>query len=283
MRTSLLSGSLALALAVSTSCAGAEVEAEAADTTGPVTGTVSVDLFQDALSPYGLWIRNPDYGRVWIPSAAVVGADFTPYATGGRWEYSTAGWMFVSDWDWGWAPFHYGRWYLDPFYGWAWVPDTLWAPAWVDWRIGGGLIGWAPLPPTFPRRPLRDHRTRWVFVGERDFRRPVIGRHLIAPTARSLEVTAPVRHRMNAGGTYWFAGPDRARVEAATGAPVRAIRVTPPRPGAVARMQVEGGAARPVPLQARRTPRATARWWSGPVEAPPLHRESRGGARGRRR
>jgi len=28
----------------------------------------------------------------------------------------------ASDYNWGWAPFHYGRWAYDPFYGWMWVP-----------------------------------------------------------------------------------------------------------------------------------------------------------------
>jgi hypothetical protein len=27
------------------------------------------------------------------------------------------------------------------------VPGIEWAPAWVSWRVGGGYVGWAPLPP----------------------------------------------------------------------------------------------------------------------------------------
>jgi hypothetical protein len=74
-----------------------------------------------------------------------VGVDFVPY-TDGHWVYTDAGWLWVSDYSWGWAPFHYGTWvYVDT--GWAWVPGSVWGPAWVQWRYGGGYIGWAPVVP----------------------------------------------------------------------------------------------------------------------------------------
>jgi hypothetical protein len=57
------------------------------------------------------------------------------------------GWTWVSDWSWGWAPFHYGRWVIVSGFGWCWVPGTMWGPAWVTWRSGGGWVGWAALPP----------------------------------------------------------------------------------------------------------------------------------------
>jgi len=102
--------------------------------------------FETALAPHGTWIDDPAYGRIWIPSAAEVGDDFTPYATNGDWLDTEYGWTWSSGWSWGWAPFHYGRW-VGCERGWAWVPGTLWGPAWVSWRAGGGYVGWAPLPP----------------------------------------------------------------------------------------------------------------------------------------
>ena len=72
---------------------------------------------------------------------------FQPYATNGHWVVTEYGNTWVSDYNWGWAPFHYGRWYQDPYRGWAWVPGTEWGPAWVSWRSGGGYYGWAPLGP----------------------------------------------------------------------------------------------------------------------------------------
>jgi hypothetical protein len=56
------------------------------------------------------------------------------------------GWFWASDYSWGWAPFHYGRWHRHPTAGWVWFPAREWAPAWVVWRSGGDACGWAPLP-----------------------------------------------------------------------------------------------------------------------------------------
>ncbi|QIP15807.1 hypothetical protein G8759_25840 [Spirosoma aureum] len=104
-----------------------------------------VESFYDELAPYGQWTQYPGYGNVWIPNA---GPDFQPYASAGHWVVTEYGNTWVSDYAWGWAPFHYGRWIYDPAYGgWIWIPGTDWGPAWVSWRSGGGYYGWAPLGP----------------------------------------------------------------------------------------------------------------------------------------
>ena len=86
----------------------------------------------------------PDYGQVWIPSAAWVGRLTAPAA--GCWE-PYWGWTWVSYEPWGWAPYHYGRWFL---YGgrWAWWPGPayvgyrpIWAPAYVSFFGFGGGVG----------------------------------------------------------------------------------------------------------------------------------------------
>jgi hypothetical protein len=105
---------------------------------------VSYQSFYDQLSPYGNWINYPGYGYVWMPNA---GPDFRPYGTNGNWIYTDAGWTWASNYNWGWAPFHYGRWFFENGYGWMWVPGNEWAPAWVSWRGGGDYYGWAPLGP----------------------------------------------------------------------------------------------------------------------------------------
>jgi hypothetical protein len=102
--------------------------------------------FQTALAPYGGWDYDSSYGYVWSPSVSIVGAGFSPYATCGHWALTEYGWTWVSDWSWGWAPFHYGRW-ITRAGRWSWVPGSMWGPAWVSWRSGGGYVGWSPLPP----------------------------------------------------------------------------------------------------------------------------------------
>lgn len=126
---------------------------------------VSLETFYEELSPYGVWIYDPQYGNVWRPD--VDQEEFRPYYSNGHWEMTKYGNTWVSDYEWGWVPFHYGRWIHSKRRGWLWVPDTKWGPAWVSWRSGAGYYGWAPLGPGIninihiaPRIP--DYY--WVFV-----------------------------------------------------------------------------------------------------------------------
>ena len=106
--------------------------------------SVSYQEFYDNLSPYGQWINDPAYGYVWVPN---VDDDFRPYFTEGHWVMTEYGNTWVSDYPWGWACFHYGRWVYNEYYGWLWVPGSEWGPGWVAWRWGDGFCGWAPLYP----------------------------------------------------------------------------------------------------------------------------------------
>ena len=108
------------------------------------TSSASYQIFYDDLSPYGSWIDYGRYGYVWIPR---VSGDFHPYATDGHWVMTHYGWTWVSDFRWGWAAFHYGRWAYESFYGWMWIPGRVWGPAWVAWRESPDYFGWAPLGP----------------------------------------------------------------------------------------------------------------------------------------
>jgi hypothetical protein len=125
--------------------ASAQLSVGAGASVGP-RGHASVDVgfFYDQLAPYGNWIERPNYGWVWTPRN--VSASWRPYQAG-HWVWSDEGWTWLTDEPYGWATYHYGRWYQDPELGWAWVPGSDWAPAWVSWQEGDGNVGWAPLPP----------------------------------------------------------------------------------------------------------------------------------------
>jgi uncharacterized membrane protein YgcG len=172
---------------------------------GDPTTTVSDGEIDATLDGYGQWIDTDDYGQVWRPDATVVGVDFTPYESGGSWAYTDAGWAFACDYPWGWLPFHYGRWAW--FHGyWGWVPGHRWGPAWVEWRHGGGVVGWRPLAPGRGSghrwhggdAPFRDHRraeqhdAHWRFATTSDFSRPHIRAHLYGNPAEGLRVTSAV-------------------------------------------------------------------------------------------
>ena len=108
---------------------------------------VNYNYFYQTLAPYGSWVEVPSCGWCWQPTVSVIDAGWRPYSNSGRWLWTDCGWYWQSDYSWGWAPFHYGRWYRSPLHGWVWAPDTTWGPAWVTWRYSGTYCGWAPLPP----------------------------------------------------------------------------------------------------------------------------------------
>jgi hypothetical protein len=103
--------------------------------------------FYSDLAPYGAWMQLEGCGWCWQPSTVALNRQWRPYCDRGHWVWTDSGWFWQSDYSWGWAPFHYGRWYLHERSGWVWLPDTTWAPAWVTWRVAEGQCGWAPLPP----------------------------------------------------------------------------------------------------------------------------------------
>ncbi len=119
-----------------------------------------IGFFYSSLSPYGEWI-NSSYGTAWRPYH--VEHYWRPYLDG-RWVWTSYGWYWVSNEPFGWATFHYGRWYYDDYYGWIWTPDDVWGPAWVEWRYDDDYIGWAPLPPvaTFSVNVGITFRDSWV-------------------------------------------------------------------------------------------------------------------------
>ena len=101
---------------------------------------------------------------------------FIPYRTNGYWVSTNIGWTWVSNYRWGWAPFHYGRWYYDSYYGWIWVPGYDWGPGWVTWRRAEGYYGWAPLAPGISitiafSSGYRLPYNYWTYIRDRDFGR----------------------------------------------------------------------------------------------------------------
>lgn len=146
-----------------------------------VNADVTFSVFHDNLIEYGRWVDNPTYGPVWIPDEE----NFVPYRTNGHWAYTDDGWTWVSDYDWGWAPFHYGRWNYDDSYGaYYWVPGYEWGPAWVSWRRSNDMYGWAPLSPgmtigigmSFGNEiPVN----RWTFVNPQYITHPHINRYYV--------------------------------------------------------------------------------------------------------
>jgi len=193
--------------------------------------------FRGTLEPYGTWTEDATYGTVWAPSPSVVGPNFTPYVTAGHWVYDDD-YVWVSDYDWGWAPFHYGRWVYNGI-GWVWIPGRTYAGAWVSWRYGygdWGYLGWAPLAPSWcwhrgvavgigfvPRMPYAFVSSREVFapaVATRVIAGPQVG--VVASHTRPWVAASPHVGSVAGGMRVAVAGPPPSALNIAAPAVVRA-------------------------------------------------------------
>ena len=167
---------------------------------------ISLQSFYDELSPYGTWIQDPQYGYVWRPDADQ--GDFRPYYTNGRWVMTEYGNTWVSNYDWGWAPFHYGRWVYNRYNQWVWIPDTVWGPAWVSWRSGGGYYGWAPMGPgmninvNFSVPDLW-----WVFVPQRNIYYNSFPRYYSRRNITIINNTTIINHVYSRNRRTYYTGP----------------------------------------------------------------------------
>ena len=180
--------------------------------------TITYQTFYDDLTPYGTWIDYPGYSHVWCPA---VGVDFRPYSTNGHWVYSYEGWTWVSGYNWGWAPFHFGRWLYDDMYGWLWVPGYEWSPAWVTWGYVDDYYCWAPLMPGvnvgLSFNSWRPHDVYWNYCN----RSNIYSTHLSQYIERPQNVTN-ISNRItiinnfnttNVHKDYYSKGPDVREVE----------------------------------------------------------------------
>lgn len=169
----------------------------------PMTpGRLDADAVARALDGYGHWEESAAYGAVWIPVEALT-TGFVPYLTNGQWMPSAAGWYWQSGYAWGRVTFHYGRW-VQIGGTWAWVPGASFAPAWVDWRVGNGWAGWAPLAPVGAA-----WSSPYVYCALSRLAGPgLVARAVTGVPAVSLYAgTVSVRPRLGYGATVYSPGP----------------------------------------------------------------------------
>jgi len=225
-----------------------------------------VTYFYDSLAPYGTWIQLQGLGWCWQPRVVVIQRTWRPYCDGGRWLYTDAGWFWQSDYSWGWAPFHYGRWHFHTRCGWVWLPDRVWGPAWVTWRVAGNTCGWAPLPPHADfdihlgyrfngvhvgiNFDFGLHSSDFTFIALKDFHRHDLGHYRLPPVEvnRVYKQTTIVNNYVVERNIIVNQGIKVDRVSAATHTQFRkmAIRDVPAGSVTTARLQTSGRGARPV-------------------------------------
>ena len=210
--------------------------------------------FYDSLAPYGAWVNVAGYGPCWQPTVVIANPAWRPYCDTGRWVDTDCGWYWMSGYSWGWAPFHYGRWFQHHRLGWCWAPDTVWGPSWVCWRYNDRHCGWAPLPPgarfqsgfglTYHGRHVSTSFgfglgvNSFAFVDVSHFRDPHLNRHALPhqQTAHLYNTTAASATIVGNNNRVVNHGIPAARVAAATGTQVHQVAIreakAPAGPGA---------------------------------------------------
>ena len=193
---------------------------------------VTFQNFYDDLSPYGQWIDDPNYGYAWLPD---VGPDFKPYATNGHWVYTDEGWAWDSGYPWGWAAFHYGRWFFQDGYGWMWIPGNEWAPAWVSWRNSDEYYGWAPMGPNVSYGAAYGGGYAppphyWCFVPHQYIASPQVNNYYVreANNVTIINRTTIINNTTivnNTRNVHYGAGPDPREVGRYSGASVRPMSI----------------------------------------------------------
>ena len=183
----------------------------------------TVALFYESLASHGRWFDSDRFGYVWQPERAAIDREWRPY-TDGRWQWTEHGWTWQSLESYGWAVYHYGRWFRHPQSGWLWVPGHEWAPAWVSWRVkGSDFAGWAPLPPSTKElgsygpnvdRDLDIPPSSYVFLQVRDFAQPTYVQRFVERSRQmemlrgSRNITRLAIRPSAAGSIFSAAGPD---------------------------------------------------------------------------
>ena len=194
--------------------------------------SVSFQVFYDELSPYGSWVSYPEYGYVWVPRAVRHG--FRPYGSGGYWVYTEDGWAWVSNYNWGWAPFHYGNWFYDDSYGWMWAPGYEWAPAWVTWGEYEHNYCWAPIGPGINISIGGGYRAPayyWNFVPREHITSVNINNYYVTNVNRTTIVNnITVINNVNSRGSgpghaAYVRGPEPQSVQKYTHTPIRPLTI----------------------------------------------------------
>lgn len=195
----------------------------------PFSSGVNFGIFYSELSPYGEWIEIDYDVYAWRPYNTSY--NWQPYTVGG-WVWTSQGWYWDSYEPFGWATYHYGRWYFDDFYGWLWMPGYEWAPAWVEWRYNNSYIGWSPLPPyAVYRYGVGIHFSinwyspykHWRFVTYNHFHRGHV-HHYFVPVRNNYQVFNTTKYRTNyysRGRNIVNGGIDRGVIEQRSGQKIR--------------------------------------------------------------
>jgi len=130
------------------------------------------------LNSYGDYFFVPGYGYMWRPAYASLAWD--PFADGYWVSYPGSGYVFVSSYPWGWAPYRYGSWHFVNGRGWCWAPGKHWN----SWHSVPPVQN---LPPNYHHPQAPHHGPPVIAVND--------GRPMLAPSRRGVLDNDALEHR----------------------------------------------------------------------------------------
>ena len=112
------------------------------------------------LDANGNWYNVPGTGYVWSPyDAQYLGATWDPWGYGHWVFYPRFGFVWVSGYQWGYAPYSCGLWNFYDGFGWGWAPGFGCNPWWGGYGgYGGVFVGWGYNLGHAPHGYLPPHR-----------------------------------------------------------------------------------------------------------------------------
>jgi hypothetical protein len=186
------------------------------------------DIVQEAVAGVNeedIDIPSTEVIYIWRPRVA--DNYWNPYSNG-SWVFTDEGWVWASNYDWGWATYHYGRWWWSDDYGWVWLPGNVWAPNWVFWRYDEDFVGWHPMGPRFYWRN-RFGRTvsnnifvtktqNWVFTKNENFTKTINNNTIVNRNMNKeiLNNTQNITVVNNYNNNIKYKGPDVNKISKST-------------------------------------------------------------------
>ncbi|MCE1165622.1 MAG: hypothetical protein LWX07_09505, partial [Bacteroidetes bacterium] len=150
--------------------------------------------------------------------------------------FTTQGWVWISDYDWGWAPYHYGRWWFYAGYGWVWIPGRIWAPNWVCWRESGTYIGWYPVGPKIWWRNHEhamvhnnvfvSYTNKWIFVDRKNFNEKITNEVRVRNNKEILQTSSRTVANRYDEGKFRYNGPDVKQISKSSGTNIEPKAIT---------------------------------------------------------
>lgn len=143
----------------------------------------------------GSWYDVPGTGPVWQPVDAYDDPGFDPYGNGAWVWYPGAGYLWASNYSWGWTPYRCGNWGFYSGFGWGWAPGA--GCGGFGWGFAGG-----GRPVNIVSYPVGYRPTRIpVPIGVGRPLKPVLPVHLLNGTQAPKPVGRPSGVRQIAGVT----------------------------------------------------------------------------------